>query len=204
MELVLAIQHRDLEAEIVVRREERNSFGQDAQLRDREVAAPIEQVVVQHPCPRELPLVHGKPRQQQTAHNQWREDLCAFPRVDGYRGCEAETEEDQTGNEEEVTHPIQLGELFFGGVFLLQLPCGRMVQNEDHERREPVRPRRDVPEGPESPRVVQRESAADQQAQDPAHRRGRVGACLCDRPISSRQDLTRDRVNHGLRTLAER
>lgn len=159
--------------------------------------------MVEHPRACELPLVNREAGQEQAARYQRREDLCTSPCVYGDCGREAEREKDQTRNEQEIPDPIQLREFFSGRVFLLQLPCGRMVQDEHYQRREPIRPGRDVPERAEPGRIIQRQRAADQQTQDPAHCGGRVRACLSDGSIPTRQDLACDRVDHRLCALAQ-
>ena len=201
--MVLVVEDGDLEAKVVVAREEDHAFDENAELGHDEVAPPREEVVMQHPCAGEFAFVDEKGGEQGDADDERCEDVGALPGVDGYRRGQAEGKQDQSGDEEEVANPIETSELLAGGILDLELSNGWVVQQNDDQRRDGIETGCDVPVGSEATGVVDRQGPSDQKADEAAQCSGSVGARLCQRPVFPGDDLRGNGVNDGLTSLRE-
>jgi hypothetical protein len=109
------VQHADLERKEAVARKKSQPLKENGEARNRKVAVPQKQAVVEQPILFVPLLVHGQGDTDIHADGKGCRDARDRPRVGVVEVGEADRDEDDVGGEEEVADPVEFGELFGGG-----------------------------------------------------------------------------------------
>lgn len=183
--------------------EESNTFSEDTEESEGEVAVLGEEAVVEHAILLEPCLIDHETNGECEANSKSCGNVGVGPWVRGVRPREADAEEDQAGCEEEVSDPVELLQLLQGLAreLLLLLSGGRVVSNRGEKSTKDVESHGHeeiVAEAVGSGVVGAVERAADEKTGDCAETVGDHVGGLAPSSPSSREDFGRDGVQERL------
>ena len=193
-----------LKREIGVGCEEGNALGEDTEQGQGEVAVVGEEAVVEHAILLEPRLIHDEANSKSKTDGKGGRHVGVGPWVRGMRPGQTNTEEYQTGGEEEVADPIELLQLLTSTAseLLLLLSGRRVIGNDSDESTDNVPCHGHVEvvaEAIGSWVVGAVESTANEETSNGSQAVGDHVCSLAPGSVSSGKNLRRDGVEERLR-----